>query len=75
MLIPGAAQAHRNNMATNKNEVVGNGIYVSPHFTTSLFGYTQPATKGNQTYRVVLQCRLRPEVLKCTPCTDYWVIN
>jgi len=55
--------------------MVGRGIYCSPLFTTCLGDYTQPVTKNGLTYRVVLQCRIKPEALKCTSQTDYWVIN
>jgi hypothetical protein len=41
MLIPGAAQAYSSGNATNKNEKVGTGIYLSPYFTTSLIYYTK----------------------------------
>ena len=77
MLIAGAAQACAGHVAVNRTggELVGNGIYCSPYFTTCLMGYTQPCTKNNMTFRVLFQCRIKPEALKCTQCTDYWVIN
>lgn len=76
MLRGGGGQAYQGSLAVNKpNIYVGYGIYISPHFTTSLFGYTQECKMANQTYRVLLQCRFKPEALKCTNCTDYWVIN
>jgi len=76
MLIAGAAQACSGHVAANKpGQHVGIGIYCSPLFTTCLDGYTQSVTKGNQTYKVMLQCRIKPEALKCTAVTDYWVIN
>ena len=46
MLIPGVTQAYKSRTATNKNEQVGDGIYVSPYFTASLFGYAQPVTRA-----------------------------
>jgi hypothetical protein len=74
--IAGGAQACSGHAAANKpGQHVGIGIYCSPLFTTCLNGYTKNVTKGNQTYRVMLQCRIKPEALKCTACVDYWVIN
>ena len=67
MLIPGSRQARNSDVAINKpGEQVGNGIYLSPYFTVSLFHYTKPVQKAGETYHVVLMCRFRPEVLKCT---------
>ena len=41
MLIPGIRQAHNSGIAINKpGEQVGQGIYLSPYFTVSLFHYT-----------------------------------
>jgi len=43
MLIPGGGQAYHATKAINKpgNELVGNGVYFSPHFEVSLSSYTQ----------------------------------
>jgi hypothetical protein len=76
MLIVGPAQVCRDYRAVNKGnpELVGDGVYCSPHYTFCLFDYTVPCTMAGQTYRVVLQCRVKPEALKCATLT-HWVIN
>jgi hypothetical protein len=76
MLRVGPAQLHVHSVAVNKKngELVGEGIYCSPHYTVGLFGYTAPCTMAGQTYRVVLQCRVKPEAIKCANST-YWIIN
>lgn len=67
MLKAGFRQLHNSGIAINKpGEQVGSGIYLSPYFTVSLFHYTKPVQKAGETYHVVLMCRFRPEVLKCT---------
>lgn len=61
MLIAGSAQAYSNTKAVNKNnELVGDGIYCSPLFTTCLEGYTQEVSRANQSFCIVLQCRIKP---------------
>lgn len=77
MLIAGPAQACAGHIAVNRknNELVGNGIYCTPRYTTSLLGYAKECNQGSQKFYVMLQCRIKPEALKCTAVEDYWVIN
>ena len=62
MLIAGGGQAYQNTIALNSknNEYVGRGIYCSPLFTACLMGYAQACSKGNETFHIVLQCRIKP---------------
>ena len=77
MLRAGSAQVRRNDIAVNStnNEKVGRGIYCSPLFTTCLFEYAKQCTRANETFRIVLQCRIKPEVLKISCREDFWLIN
>jgi hypothetical protein len=57
MLKVGYQHAHAGDDCVNKpGYKVGDGIYISPYFSTSLKEYTD---KGDD-YRVVLQCRFKP---------------
>ena len=77
MLIPGDRQAYAGQVCVNyPNELVGKGIYLSPHCETSLLEYTNPATMKGQTFHVVLLCRVKPEKVRiCSGREDYWVVN
>jgi len=75
MLRAGGGQVHTYDIAPNSGQRVGDGIYCSPLFTTCLFHYTTKCERKNLGFRVLLQCRIKPEVLKCTDKDDYWVIN
>lgn len=78
MLRPGSRQAHNDDKAVNKNngELVGRGIYCSPHFTTCL-AYSGPSKseENDQEVYIVLQCRVKPESIRISNNDDYWVVN
>lgn len=47
MLVPGGGQAYSGTKCVNlPNQLVGNGVYFSPHINVC-FGYTSQVTKGN----------------------------
>jgi hypothetical protein len=65
MLKIGKDQHYKDKFAINKpNETVGQGIYLSPYFTTCLLYYTLAVAKNNQEYHVVLMVRIKPAALK-----------
>ena len=37
--------------------------------------YTKQCTREKETFHIVLQCRIKPEALKITTVSDYWLIN
>ena len=62
MLRKGKGQAYKGTKAVNKpNEYVGEGVYFSPHFQVCLNDeYTAAVRVKNQSYHLILQCRVNP---------------
>ena len=78
MLRAGRRQLHKKDQAINQpGTVVGEGIYGSPHLEVCLgFAEDDPVEVEGKKYRLVLQCRVRPEAIKvCQQKQTYWVIN
>lgn len=73
MLKKGLRQACSTNTCIKTGEIVGNGVYATPYFTSSLFEYTREAAGG---YHLILQCRAKPSMIKMSTGTNhYWIIN
>ena len=75
----GANQAFQYDPAVNRpNTELGQGIYCTPHIQFAL-GYAE-STKINvngieETYYLVLQCRLNPYKIKVGTDNSVWVVN
>ena len=74
MLKGGYRQACKDNECLNKNQKVGEGVYVSPYFLTSLLEYSQ-IEKDTDCF-VVFQCRVKPNAVKIVKnIPNYWVVS
>jgi hypothetical protein len=59
----------------NSDTTVGKGIYGSP-LINICENFTQNFKVGGDEYRLVFQCRVRPDKIKISSgATDYWVVN
>ena len=77
MLKAGAGQQCSNYPAVNNAaELVGEGVYFSPHFQVCLKGYSRSIKVNEKNYYMVLQCRVNPRKIKIVKGReDYWVVN
>lgn len=72
MLKEGSRQAYALLKSLNKpNLNVGRGVYLAPHFQTSLKEYTSKAQK----YALIFQCRINSKKIMVCENNIYWVIN
>ena len=78
----GGAQAYQEIMCRvfkgNRKEMkekCGKGIYCTPKIEIAM-GYTNPVKIGNDVYRIVFQCRVRPTAIRVPENQeDYWIIQ
>ena len=76
MLRVGHRNAYESDFSVNKNQLIKDGIYCSPHFHTCVTGYAQPININVKNYRLIFQCRVNPKKVHiCPGQEDYWVIN
>jgi hypothetical protein len=73
-LTQGSGQQHQNEKPANGDgkDVVGTGVYFSPHIQVCLTDYTNTTDE----YALVFQARLNPKKVKiCSSKNKHWVVN
>lgn len=75
--VENSEQAHVNSLCANAPGEIGRGVYLSPMFALCL-QYAHPQKVGTKSYRLVFQCRLRPNSIKIPQQQtkqNIWVVN